>query len=222
MSRTFLALLLCLTPAICQAEDFTRKFTGLERGKSYELTVGLDGVLALVPLEEVAVGGKPKPPPVDPDDPVSSARVQAVRLLTDQALARGGTPLTAAKLAGIYALVSGDCSAGRLHPGLAPPLIVAAQDEVLKAAADKAAWVEWKKGVGGLLNKVPGIGSDKTATAAALDDVAEGTQLAINGKALAEPGILDGIDWTAIREFLRPILQRLLEKLIEELLKKLP
>lgn len=226
MSR-FLAAILLLAPAICSGEDFTRKFTGLERGKSYELSVGLDGVLTLVPLEVVAVGKPgPKPPPVDPDpaDPVSVARIQAIRLLTDQAIVRGGTPATAARLTALYALVSEDCSApGKPGmPQLAPQLITMATDEIMKAAPDAAAWVEWRKGISDIVGKVPGIGTDLTATEKALDEVAEGTQLAINNRALAEPGILDGINWDFIKEFLRPIIERLLKQLIDDLLKRLP
>lgn len=227
----FLAVLALLGMSLAVPAQAEVIDTAGSKPGTYLLTVNADGSVTitgptkLVRLKDL--GGPVDPTdPVDPDpDPVLSPLAQSVRELTAQALSRGGTPDTAAKIAAIYALVSDDCSAVPPKtgmPGLAKPLITAATDKVLSTAPDKAAWTEWRKGVGVLLGAMEGIGTNAAITGKALDDVATGTQFEITRRSLIEPGILDGINWTAIREFLRPILQELLNKLIEELLKKLP
>lgn len=224
-ARWMVGLALGLVAGIAAGEDIGLVAKGVERGKDYRFSVAADGTVTISPLQEVLVTGQPPTNPPPNPDPVSAARVQAVRALTDQAITRGGTPATAAKLAVLYALVSGDCSAVPPKvgmPGLAPALITAATDSILKDAPDKAAWAEWRTGISGIVGKVPGIATDASATAVALDNVAEGVQLSINNRAVSEPGILDGINWEAIKQLLRPILEKLLAKLIDDLLKRLP
>lgn len=225
MSRLLAYLAVLLLPCIAAAEIIDT--AGAKPG-TYVLVVNADGSATVtysgpsrpVRLKDLGTGGPTNPPP-----PVESALSRSVRQLTASALAKGGSPVTAANIAAIYSLVSDDCSAGKAGlPRLASQLIVAATDEVLTdaTAGERDVWKEWRDAVGPLLGAVPGIGADKDATAKALDEVATGVQAAINSAAVAEPGILDGINWERIREILKPILEQLLKRLLDELLKKLP
>jgi hypothetical protein len=225
--RPLLAVAVLLLPSLVLAVDpVTIDARGLPDGEhAAVLTVKGGQVIDARPLRSIKLG---QGGPTNPIPPVESALSKSVRQLTASALAKGGSPVTAANIAAIYALVSDDCDPAKpAKPGmpqLASPLIVSATDKVLEgvAAGEKAAWDEWRAAVTPLIGKVPGIGTDKDATAKALDEVAAGVQAAINSAAVAEPGILDGINWERIREILKPILEQLLARLIDELLKKLP
>lgn len=216
MSRTFLALLLCLTPAICQAEDFTRKFTGLERGKSYELTVGLDGVLALVPLEEVAVGGKPKPPPVDPADPF----VEEVRKQTAAVIAAGGSKTTAAGLSAVYSLVADGVAEGGLDATKSFEAVKTASDMILGSQPDGAKWATFRSDVGKALTALRDGGklNTKAEIVKAFREIAAGMNLATgfhgDPRSLAgiDPrtaGVLDGINLARIIELIKLVMELL-------------
>ena len=192
---------------------------------TYLLTIDAQGKATvagptnLVRLKDL--GGPTNPQP--PDDPPPTADTPlkaAVRKLTREAIDRGGSPETAAKFAAVYAIVSDDCLAGKFAPSVAPPLITAASDAILKDASDKDAWPLWRAGISAEVGKVSGIGTDKAATATALAEVSSAIKQSLNQQ--VEPGILDRIDWTRIIELIRPIIQEQLIKLLNDLLERLP
>ena len=170
-------------------------------------------------VRTIKFGGTNPIPPESPPTADTPLKV-AVRKLTREAIDRGGTPLTAAKLATLYELVSGGCLDGSVRPDLASSLIVSATNEVLKDAADKDAWQPWREGLSPELSKVAGIGTDKAATAAALKEVSDGVKQAINQQ--VEPGVLDNIPWQKLIELLKPLIQKLLLDLLNDLINGLP
>lgn len=218
----FLCVVILAAPLLAHAEDVALVAKGVERGKEYRFSVAADGTVTISPLQTVVVTGTPPPtnPPSDPPSTPDTPLKVAVRKLTREAIDRGGMPLTAAKLATLYELVSGGCLDGSVRPDLASSLIVSATNEVLKDAADKDAWQPWREGLSPELSKVAGIGTDKAATAAALKEVSDGVKQAINQQ--VEPGVLDNIPWQKLIELLKPLIQKLLLDLLNDLINGLP
>ena len=221
--RRILALLLLLTPSLAWAEVIDT--AGAKPG-SYILTIGADGTVAvsgptkLVRLSDLKPG--------DPDPvPVETLLQVRVKQLTREALAAGGKPETAAKLAGVYAVVSGFCRDGTLSPDMVrgtpakPGFLSAATDKALEGLPDKDVWTAWRKGLGTelALRHPADRETTKELLGATLQEVSSAIKAHLGGQAAA--GILDGIDWSEILDTLRPIIRDLLLKFLSEWIKGL-
>ena len=219
-----LALLLLLTPSLALAEVID---TAGAKAGTYILTIGADGTVAvsgptkLTKLADLGPGG-----PVDPQ-PETLLQVR-VKQLTREALAAGGKPETAAKLAGAYALISDYCLDGTVSPdqvrGTAdkPGFLSAATDAALKDATDKAAWTAWRTGVGTeLALRHPATAeTTKELLAGTLREVSGAIKTHLGG-ATAANGEKLTIPWSEIIELLRPLLRDLLLKFLTEWIKGL-
>ncbi len=192
---------------------------------TYLVTIGADGSVTASPLRVVRVGANPSPPTNPP--PMSDTPLQArVKQLTREALAAGGKPETAARLAGVYALVSDFCLDGTVSPEMIrgtaekPGLLSQATDAALKDVADKAAWTAWRQGIGTelALRHPAGAETTKELLAGTLREVSSaiknhlGVATAANGEKLTIP-------WEEIIELLRPILRDLLIKFLTDWIK---
>ena len=220
--RRILAALLLLAPAVAWAEPFV---LDLPPGvHNLSITVAADGTVSAVPLRTVTVGGKPTNPPPPPDDTPLQSRVKQ---LTREAIAAGGKPETAAKLAGVYALLSDYCLDGTVSPdqvrGTAdrPGFLSAATDAALKDATDKAAWTAWRSGVGTeLALRHPATAeTTKELLAGTLREVSSAIKTHLGG-ATAANGEKLTIPWSEIIELLRPILRDLLLKFLSDWINK--
>jgi hypothetical protein len=232
MRKTLSVLLLLLCPASAIAEDFTRKFTGLERGKSYELSVDQDGVFHVSPLEVVVVGKpSPKPPPVDPDpvDPDGDQIKGLVSSLTKDALAAGGTKNTGAALSSVYLAASEAVKQGKVKPSESADKVKDVLDAVMILQADRDAWRVWRTTISEAIATAESNGSLQTADqyAAMYKIVGDGVKAAVgfqfNPLSLARAdaataraadakdgkadGILDGITWEQIFALIQLILK---------------
>lgn len=220
--RKFLAVLLLLCPAFAYAEPFV---LDLPPGvHNLSITVAADGTVSAVPLRTVTVGGKPTNPPPTADTPLQAR----VKVLTREALAAGGKPETAARLAGVYALISDLCLEGTLSPDMVrgtpskPGFLSAATDEALKDSTDKAAWTAWRQGIGTelALRHPAGAETTKELLAGTLREVSSAIKGHLGG-ATAANGEKLTIPWSEIIELLRPILKDLLLKFLAEWIKGL-
>ena len=221
--RRILALLLLALPNLAWAEVID---TAGAKAGTYILTIGADGTVAvsgptkLVRLSDLKPG--------DPDPvPVETLLQVRVKQLTREALAAGGKPETAARLAGVYALLSDYCLDGTVSPdqvrGTAdkPGFLSAATDAALKDATDKAAWAAWRTGVG------TELALRHPATAETTKDLLAGTLREVSsaikthlGGATAANGEKLTIPWSEIIELLRPILRDLLLKFLSDWINK--
>ena len=222
MRRILLALLLLALPCVAWAEVID---TAGAKAGTYILTIGADGTVAvsgptkLVRLSDL--GG-----PVDPV-PVETLLQVRVKQLTREALAAGGKPETAAKLAGVYALLSDYCLDGTVSPdqvrGTAdrPGFLSAATDAALKDATDKAAWAAWRTGVGTeLALRHPATAeTTKELLAGTLREVSSAIKTHLGG-ATAANGEKLTIPWSEIIELLRPLLRDLLLKFLSDWINK--
>ena len=222
--RLLIALLLCLTPSLAWAEDVA-VIVDSEKPGTFLLTVAADGSVSVSPLRVVRVGTpNPKPPPVDP---VETALQVRVKVLTREAIAAGGRPETAAKLAGVYAVVSGFCLDGTLSPDMVrgtaakPGFLSAATDKALEGAADKAHWTAWRQGIGTelALRHPAGAETTKELLGATLHEVSSAIKNHLGGQVAA--GILDNFKWSEILDLLRPVIKDLLLKFLAEWIKGL-
>lgn len=224
--RLVALLLAALLAAPALAENREVELVGLERGKTYRLTVHPDGSMTLVPfaLERVVVQGTPQPPTNPPTNPQPDTPLQnEVKRLTRASISAGGKPDTAAKLAAVYAILSDECLAGRLSPELirgtsaTPGLLSRATDEVLKDLPDKGFWSPWREGVGAALAARHPTNPSKEDMAATLREVSSAIKAHLGQQVAA--GILDGINWQFILDLIKPIIQELVTRWLEELLK---
>jgi hypothetical protein len=222
--RLTLALLLGLLPLSAAAEEITVNIKGVERGKSYVLTVAADGSLAVNPLVSVTVGSGPTSPPSDPlPAPQPDTQIEAASKRNAlEALSQGGTPDTAARLALVYSVASDECAAGRLPPEMVfgtpeklgfVPLATA---EVLKGRADAAKWETWRKVVGLELGVLKDAGklTTKDDYSSACREVSQGLK-----GALGQSGIIEAIPWREILDALMPMLKDLLIQMLLEWIK---
>ena len=219
-----LALLLLALPSLAWAEVID---TAGAKAGTYILTIGADGTVAvsgptkLTKLADLGPGG-----PVDPV-PVETLLQVRVKQLTREALAAGGKPETAAKLAGVYALLSDYCLDGTVSPdqvrGTAdrPGFLSAATDAALKDATDKAAWTAWRTGVGTeLALRHPATAeTTKELLAGTLREVSSAIKTHLGG-ATAANGEKLTIPWSEIIELLRPLLRDLLLKFLSDWINK--
>ena len=221
--RRILAALLLLAPAVAWAEPFV---LDLPPGvHNLSITVAADGTVSAVPLRTVTVGGKPTNPPPPPDDTPLQSRVKQ---LTREAIAAGGKPETAAKLAGVYAVVSGFCLDGTLNPdqvrGTAakPGFLTAATDKALEGVADKDKWTAWRQGVGTELALRHPADAETTGKllGATLHEVSSAIKNHLGGVSAANGEKLT-IPWSEILDALRPIIRDLLLKFLAEWIKGL-
>jgi hypothetical protein len=226
--RLWPILTVLLLPAFACAEDFTRKFTGLERGKSYELSVDQDGVFHVSPLEVVVVGKPgPKPPPVDPDpDPF----VEEVRKQTAAVLQAGGSRTTGAALSAVYSLVASGVADGSIALDKAFSATKAGSDAIMAAQADRDKWTKWRADISTALNTLQSQGqlATKEQIAGVLGDISKGLDKAtgntLEPRAVAKiqpgaefafdkdgkaDGILDGIDLAKLIELVKLIVELL-------------
>jgi hypothetical protein len=219
-----LAAFVLLLPCISRAVDpVTIDASGLPDGEhAAVLTVKGGQVVDARPLRSIrlAPGGPTNPPPT------SNTPLQVrVKQLTQEAITAGGSPTTAAKLAGVYALVSDFCLDGTASPEVVrgtadkPGLLSQATDAALKDAPDKDKWAAWRQGVGSELAARHPTTPTKEALAGTLREVSGavrshlGSSTAANGEKLTIP-------WAEIIELLRPIIRDLLLKLLADLINK--
>lgn len=223
MLRALLLGLLLCTPAF--AEPFA---LDLPAGEHFlKITVAADGAVSAVPLRVVQVGNKPTEPKPQPTDTPLQVRVKQ---LTREALAAGGKPETAAKLAGVYALVSDYCADGTVSPEIVrgtadkPGFLTQATDLALKDSTgkqlpDAAAWTTWRQGLGTELALRHPTTPTKEALAATLAEVSSAIKSHLGGVSAASGEKLT-IPWSEIIELLRPLLRDLLLKLLSEWINK--
>ena len=221
--RRFAILAALLAPSLAWAKPFVLDLP--EGTHDVRIVVGADGSINAVPLQTVVVGKpSPKPPPVDPVETALQARV---KVLTREALAAGGDPKTAAKLAGVYALISDLCLDGTVSPDQVrgtpakPGFLSAATDKALEGAADKAHWTAWRQGVGTelALRHPAGAETTKEQLGATLHEVSSAIKNHLGGQVAA--GILDNFKWSEILDLLRPVIKDLLLKFLAEWIKGL-
>lgn len=228
MRRYLLTLLLAIAPAIAWAEPF---LLDLPPGvHNLKIVVAADGTVTATPLRTVKVGGGPVNP--NPPDPTDTPLQSRVKQLTREAIAAGGKPETAAKLAGVYALVSDLCLDGTISPAMVrgkvekPGFLTAATDKALRDEKDKplpdaAAWTAWRQGVGAelALRHPAGAETTKEQLADTLREVSGAIKSHLGSQ--VDAGILDGINWSEILDALRPIIRDLLLKFLTEWIKGL-
>ena len=204
-------LLACCVSAVASSalsEDRAVELAGVERGKSYRLTVGLDGSLTLSPLERLAVQGTNPAPQPRPEQPPPTDLRPAVKQITQEALAAGGSKETATALSGVYSLVADGIKDAKIPPAEALRRLKELTNAVMTLVDDDAMWEPWRAAISEALNT--SISRGDLATPAQweliLRDIAAGVQDATgiklspreivesNRAALVANGILDGLD----------------------------
>lgn len=207
------------------AEDRGVELIGIERGKSYKLTVAPDGTLTLVPLERLTVGGSPSPPPTSPPTnppPAPTAFSAKITEFTRAVLANGGSKTTGAALSSAYSIVADEVASGAIAPGEEFNAIKRANDAILNVQPDGAKWAQYRTDVGNALTTLrdQGLLQTKEQVAGVLKEIAAGmnraTGFSLEPQSLVAKqateldrmgAILDGIDLAKLIELIKLVME---------------